>query len=186
MIISITGVPGSGKTTIAKLLAKKFGYKYYSIGDLRGRMAMDKGLTLAELNKIGETEDWTDKEADKYLEEIGKKEDNLVVDGYTAFYFIPKSLKILMIVDLKEGAKRTFKDKHEKNVRKDEKLTKTVEEEEKLIKERNDSNQKRYKKYYNVDFLDKKHYDFVIDTTGMKEEETLEKVLAFIKKFISK
>ena len=38
MIITISGLPGSGKSTIGKMLAKKLGYKFYSMGDLRGKI----------------------------------------------------------------------------------------------------------------------------------------------------
>ncbi|MCX6741353.1 MAG: AAA family ATPase, partial [Candidatus Parcubacteria bacterium] len=46
MIITLSGKPGSGKTTVAKILAEKLGYKFYSTGDLRGQMAMKRGLTI--------------------------------------------------------------------------------------------------------------------------------------------
>lgn len=34
MIIAITGTPGTGKTTLATLLAKKLGYRYVNLNDL--------------------------------------------------------------------------------------------------------------------------------------------------------
>jgi len=37
MIITIAGEGGSGKSTVARILAKKLDYKHYSTGDLRGR-----------------------------------------------------------------------------------------------------------------------------------------------------
>ncbi len=40
MIITIAGMPGSGKTTVAKILADKLNLKRYSMGDLRGKMAL--------------------------------------------------------------------------------------------------------------------------------------------------
>ncbi|MBU0540313.1 AAA family ATPase, partial [Patescibacteria group bacterium] len=66
MIITISGVPGSGKTTVAKILAERLGMKFYSMGDLRGKMATERGLTIDELNKLGETEAFTDNDVDTY------------------------------------------------------------------------------------------------------------------------
>jgi len=50
MIITIGGEPGSGKSTVANIVAQKLGYKHYSTGDLRGEIAMRHGLTIDELN----------------------------------------------------------------------------------------------------------------------------------------
>ena len=44
MIITISGWPGSGKTSVGKLLSKKLGYQFYSMGDLRGKVALEKNL----------------------------------------------------------------------------------------------------------------------------------------------
>jgi len=54
MIITISGLPGSGKTSVGKLIAERLGYEFLSIGDLRGSFASKKGLTIDELNKLGE------------------------------------------------------------------------------------------------------------------------------------
>ena len=56
MIITISGIPGSGKTTVGRMLAEKLGYKFYSIGDLRGKMAMERGMTIDQLNELGKTD----------------------------------------------------------------------------------------------------------------------------------
>ena len=96
-IIGITGGKGgTGKSTVAKLLAKKLNYKHYSIGDLRGKIAVERGLTIDELNKIGKTEAWTDTEVDNLIKEKGKKEDNLSIDGWVAVHFMPHSFKIFL------------------------------------------------------------------------------------------
>ncbi|MGH9879179.1 MAG: nucleoside monophosphate kinase, partial [Nitrososphaerales archaeon] len=57
MIITIAGRPGSGKTTVAKEVAKRLGFKHLSTGDMRGQLAMEHGLTIDQLNEIGKKED---------------------------------------------------------------------------------------------------------------------------------
>ena len=72
MIITITGEPGSGKSTIGKRLAKELGYGHYYIGQIRRDAAKKKGMTLAEYNKYGEAHPETDIEVDDYQKNLGK------------------------------------------------------------------------------------------------------------------
>jgi predicted cytidylate kinase len=178
MKITIGGKPGSGKTTMAKLIAKKLGYKHYSMGDLRGKLAQKHNMTIDQLNKIGLKEFWTDKEIDEELTKLGKKEDNIIIDTWTGFNFIPDSIKIFLDVDYKEGAKRIFK-----NQRPDEPKKKTIEEVENMIKQRVKDTRARYQKWYKIDFLDKSNYDIIIDTTKLTKEEVLNRILEFVKTF---
>ena len=49
------------------------------------------------------------------------------------------------------------------------------------IKKRQDSDKKRYKKYYGIDPFNKEHYDFVIDTTKKEINQVLEEIYNKIK-----
>mgnify|MGYP001582568055 FL=1 len=182
MIITISGFPGSGKSTVAKILEKKLGLKRYYMGGLRREAARKKGITLEELNKLGETDPSTDKIVDDLLFKLGKTEDNFIAEGRTAFYFIPNSIKFFLDIDLKEGARRTFEEK-KKGSDRNETITKTVEEELELHKERIENDRRRYKKYYGFDCYDTSKYDFVIDTTNLSPEEVAEKMMKLIKNF---
>ena len=181
MIITISGFPGSGKSTVAKILAERLGFRRYYAGQVRREAAKKRGLTLDEFNRLGEKDISTDKLVDDVLSELGKKEDNIVVEGRTAFHFIPKSVKIFLDVRLEEGARRIFEEKRRSNKR-NEKPTASVEEELKILKERMRSDTKRYKKYYGIDCFDKKNYDLVIDTSGIPAENVVEKILGFLRK----
>ena len=46
-----------------------------------------------------------------------------------------------------------------------------------MLKARVENTDFRFKKYYDVDFLDKKNYDLVIDTTDLTPEEIVDKIL---------
>ena len=66
MIITISGKAGSGKSTIAKELAKKLKLKHYSIGDLMRQIAKEKNISLIELSKLAEKDNSIDKELDNW------------------------------------------------------------------------------------------------------------------------
>lgn len=177
MIITISGKPGSGKSTVGKLIAKKLKFKHYSIGDLRREIAKKHGLTIDELNKIGEKEVWTDKEVDDYLKRLGQTEDNFIVDGWISFYFIPDSIKIFLDVDLREAAKRIFKDQRPEEEHKD-----TVDEVFEMIKNRLEETTRRYEKHYGIkDFTDKKYYGLIINTTNLTVNKVADKIIEFAK-----
>ncbi len=73
MIITISGIAGSGKSTVAKLLAKRLGYRHYSIGDFMREMAKERKVSLLELSKEAEKGHSIDKELDEKQRELGKK-----------------------------------------------------------------------------------------------------------------
>lgn len=175
MIITLTGLPGSGKSTVADALSKKFNLKRYYMGELRREMARERGLTLEELNKLGETEDWTDKLVDDYQKKLGETEDNFIIEGRTSFFLIPNSLKIFLSVDLKIGAERIFKEiqNSTEDKRNEGKFT-SVEETLESLKARIESDTKRYQKYYGVDVLDPAHFNIVFDTTNLTADEVIQ------------
>ncbi len=181
MIITISGLPGSGKSTVAQILSKRLGFKRYYAGGIRREMAKKLGITLEELNKKGEKDNSTDKPVDDFLLKIGKREDNLVVEGRTAFHFIPHSVKVFLDVNLREGARRIFTEKQKKNDR-NEKMTTSVADELVNLKERMKSDEKRYMKYYGFRCYDKKNYDFVMNTTKMTPDGVADGVLKFVRK----
>jgi predicted cytidylate kinase len=181
MIITLSGLPGAGKSTLKNDLAEHFHLKKYSVGDLRGKMAEARGLTIDEFNKLGETEAFTDKDADEYQKKLGETEDNFVIDGRLSWYFIPKSIKIFLNVEPRKAAERIFADRKINDKRSDEPNYQTVEEAETAIKDRLLSDQARYKKWYGIDFLDLSHYDLVLETTPMSAQDALQAVLDFLK-----
>jgi len=176
MIITISGTPGSGKSTVAKELAKRLRYKHYSGGDLRGKLAIEMGITIDQLNKMGEQDPSTDRKADEYIEKLGKTEDNFVIDSRLGWHFIPNSLKVFLTVDEKVAAKRIFSDK--KSHRKDEPEYKSAEDVKKAIEQRMKSDSLRYKKWYNLNYLNTKNYDLAIDTTNKTVNSIVKDILA--------
>jgi len=183
MIITIAGNEGSGKSTVAKLISNKMGYKHYSIGDLRRKMAKEKGMTLEEYNKLGEREEFTDKDVDEYQKKLGETEDNLVVEGRVSFHFIPHSIKVFIKADLDERARRIYKDDHENRQHEGHKdHFKSLEGVKNWLVQREKTDTFRYKKYYNLNHLDPKHFDFVVDSTHIPAEKVAEKIMEFLKK----
>lgn len=180
MIISVGGYMGSGKSTLAKQLAEKLGWKYYYIGGLRRTKAKERGMTLAEYNKLGEIDPTTDSEVDSYQTELGQKEDNFVIEGRASWNFIPQSLKIYLEVDQRVAAERIFGDLQKSTTRNEDHELKTVEEVLESLKKREQSDRVRYQKYYGFDVYDPNHYDLVIDTSSLAPGQVFELIWSFV------
>lgn len=178
MIIAISGTPGSGKSTVAKAIAKEFNLKHYSTGDFMREMAAKRNLSLMELERLAEKDFSIDRQIDEYSKNL-VNEDNFIIDSRLAFHFIPKAIKIFLKVDPKIAAKRVWKDLVEKK-RTVEKGFHSEADVLKGIVDRQDSEVKRYIKYYKINYLDEKNYDFVLDT-NMPIDQVIEKVLKFLK-----
>lgn len=176
MKITIAGTPGSGKSTVAKELAKKLGFNHFSAGDFMRRIAEEKGISLLELSMQAEDSRDVDEKIDSWTEAIGEADENFVMDARLGFNFIPDSVKIFLDVAENEAAKRIFQDK-----RPEEKENTTQGETYENIKKRKESENKRYKKYYGIDYMDEDNYDLVIDTTGISVEDVIQKILDFLK-----
>jgi len=176
LIITISGQAGSGKSSVGEILAKRLGYEYWSIGDMRREMARERGMTLAEFNKLGEKEDFTDTEVDKFQRELGKKQDNAVINGRTSYYFIPKSVKICLKANLEKRAMRVFRDPDRQN----EAFKDLKNAKEKII-ERDRSDVMRYKKIYGIDVSDEKNYDYIVDNSNITVKQTANKIIELLK-----
>ncbi len=176
--ITISGEAGSGKSTVADIIANKLKLKRHSTGDFMRTMAAARGVTIIELNKIGETDPTIDKELDDWQKNLEKKkEEAFVLDSRLGYHFIPSSIKIFLEADINVRAERIYNDR--RLVEENTSLKKTVEN----IKKRQHLERERYKEKYGIDYLDFSTYDLVLDTTNMSPEEVAEKIISFIEKY---
>lgn len=180
MIITITGDPGSGKSTIGKRLEQELGYKRYYMGQIRRDAAKTKGMTLEEYNAYGETHPETDVEVDDYQKHLGETEDNFIIEGRTSWFLIPQSVKIYIKVDPMVGARRIFADLPINQGRNEGNNLHSVEDVLASNIKRAQSDDVRYKKYYNKNCFDLNNYDLVVDTTKLTPEEAYKKVYEYI------
>jgi len=186
MIITITGFPGSGKSTLGKGIAKELGLRHYSAGDFLREIARERGLGLMQIQERMEKERAIDDELDRRTKELAEKEDDFVIDGRVAWFFVPKSIKIFVKVDLEKAAERIYNDTCKGHADRRGEEHKSKEHAVKNMRQRMEMNKGRYKKLYNVDYLDEKNYDIVVDTSDSGVGETRERVLNLIKEFVEK
>ncbi|MCB9803021.1 AAA family ATPase [Candidatus Nomurabacteria bacterium] len=185
LLITISGTPGSGKSTIAEILSKKLKAKRIYVGGIRRDLARKKGMTLEQLNEYALIHPETDVEVDETAAKEARqlnKETNVIVEGRTQFHFLPESIKIYIKVDLAEGAKRIWQQiqNSQEQAQRNEGLPDSIEGVIEKLQERQKSDKKRYKKYYNLDHTDLSQYDLVIDTTKISAEDGAQEIIDFL------
>jgi cytidylate kinase len=162
------------------MLAEKLSTKRYYMGALRRERAKELGMTLKEYNKLGETDPSTDLPIEEYIKKLGNTEDNFIIESRTAYHVLPQSIKIYISVDEQVGVERIWKHLQEKNDRNEADDIRDVNDLLKSVRERRESDVKRYKKYYNMDITIMDNYDIIVDSTNKTKEEvfaeTLEKI----------
>lgn len=172
MILTISGLHGTGKSTIGKLIAKKLGIKYYSTGQAFRDLAKEMNLTLEEFTEFVEKNPQIDKKLDNKIVEVAQK-GNVIIDSQLSAYILESiaDFKILLTCPLDLRVKRmTERD----NAVYEDKLKETAIREE--------SELERFKKLYNTDLNDQKKiakiYDFIIETEYLTVEEICKKILS--------
>jgi CMP/dCMP kinase len=171
MKITISGIVGSGKSTIAKMISDKLGIENYSVGKIMRGMAVERGLTLQEFTEVAKTDKEVDFELDDRQMALNADDKSFVMDSRLGFYFIPNSLKVFLKVDLIEAAKRIYgADRSEENYS-------CVEECLGYLEKRIESEKIRYKQCYDLDFPCEDKFDLVIDTTNKTPEEIVDEII---------
>ena len=183
MIITISGAPGSGKTTIAEELARVLGYKHYSNGDYMRQMAVNRGMTLNDLTILAMNDASIDHEIDAQSKKLVERaEDDFVIDARLGYHFIPNSFKVYLSVSEEEAARRIFQKQREH-----ESKRKYVDEEEAhaFIRKRMASEVQRYQSSYGLRCHDTEAsgYDIILDTTELSPDEVVEHLLRAIEAF---
>ena len=162
--ISLAGDLGSGKSTVGKLLAEKFGAQMYSTGTIQRELAAKMNMTTLELNKYSETHPEVDDMIDDGLRALNEKDVSVVIDSRMAWHFVPSSFSVYMSADPAVAAARIM------NAGRESEPFENLDEAVRSIAERRQSEQARYMHLYGVDIKDLKNYDFVIDTSDISPE----------------
>lgn len=171
MIVSFSGWPGAGKSSVAKRLAADLGWPFYSMGQLRRQAAKRRGMTLEEYNQLATTDISTDLEVDEYQAQLGRSEDNFVIDGRTSWHFIPQSYKIFLTVDPLVGAQRIFQELQKSDDRNEGDALNSVAAVLENNRQRVANDSERYRRYFGIDAYDLANYDEVVDTTKLDFEQ---------------
>lgn len=169
MIITISGPPGSGTSTLARGLSEALGLRWVNSGDLFRRIAAERGLSLKELGRLAEQGPEIDYLIDDAQRSLAKNGSG-IFEGRLAGHMLDADLKIMLKTSLSVRASRIAK-----------REGKSLEEALSEARAREECEARRYRMYYNIDLNDLSIYDLVIDTGRWDEKGTLSIALAAVR-----
>ena len=169
MLITISGMPGSGKTTVARLVATELGLEHVYAGNIFRRQAEQAGLTLQEYLRRAETDPTIDRQLDDHMRERALA-GRAVLEGRLAAFMAGEAgvdaLKVYL--DASEAIRAERITNREGGA-----TAERLQE----IQARETSDWQRYRDLYGVDYHDHRRYDAVVDTDRRTPEDLAREIV---------
>lgn len=162
MIIAIAGPIGVGKSTVARGLADRLGYRYISAGEAFREMARERGLSVLELNRLAESDPTVDRELDRMQAALAQA-GNCVVESRLAGWMVEADFRVWLRAPLAVRAARVSR-----------RESVPLEAAQGDLREREESEWQRYRELYGVDITDLSPYQVVLDTARWSAEDVVE------------
>ena len=180
MIITISGKPCTGKSTMAEIFAKKFNFERIYAGGIFKSIAEERGIDILELVKSDDVV-MLDKEVDERLKIIYEEQflEDILIESRTAWSFMPNAFNVFIDVSDEVMARRLFNSDRTQKERGN-----SLEEAQKKVMSRYNTDVERYKRIYNIDCSNLSNYNLVVDNSNLTPEETADKIYEAYKDYI--
>jgi cytidylate kinase len=174
IVVAISGLHGTGKSTYAHAIAKEFNLRVVSAGKLFRKLADEKGISLEELSRISGTDSTIDLQIDERTKSEAKS-GAVIVEGRLAGWMTKDEshIKILLTAPNQVRFRRIA-----------ERENLSLEEAKRITLFREDQERKRFKKYYGIDLDDNSIYDLIINTNKLPLNSCIKVIKEFIREYI--
>lgn len=161
MRITVSGLPGSGTTSLSRYLADRHGFTMISAGEVFRQLAVEHTMELAAFGRLAEEDPAFDRMIDARQKEIAAERDNIIIEGRLSGWMIDDAdLKVWLYAPIGCRIKRiAFRDQVP-----DEKSA------EQLTLERERCEAGRYRSYYAIDIGDLSIYHLTLNSAHWRVE----------------
>ncbi|MFB6110571.1 MAG: (d)CMP kinase [Halodesulfurarchaeum sp.] len=164
MLITISGPIGSGKSTVAAALADALSIEHVSGGDIFRELAEERGYTPLEFNKLAEEDDQIDRDLDRRLRTIAAQRDELILESRLSGWMAGEHADLKFWFDAPESVRAA---------RVADRENRAYEDALSEMRARAESEAKRYREYYGIDFSDHSIYDLAMNTARWDPDAVL-------------
>lgn len=170
MLVTVSGLPGSGTSTVADLVAQRLGVAHVDGGTVFRTMASERRLDLREFSAVAEANSAIDVELDARLAAIARA-GNVVLESRLAAWIAAnegvRATSAWIDGDERVRAERVARREH-------------IDPAQALEanRAREASERHRYATLYGIDLDDRSVYDLVIDATSESPEAVAESIIA--------
>lgn len=155
MRITVSGLPGSGTTSLSRYLAERHGMTMISAGEVFRQLAKEHNLELAEFGKLAEKDPAFDKMIDARQKEIAADRNDIIVEGRLSGWMVENAdLKIWLFAPIACRLLRIVSRDQVADMVTAEKIT--------LERERCEAG--RYRLYYDIDIGDLSIYHLILNS----------------------
>lgn len=174
LVITLSGLHGTGKTTYAKTLSKIFNLRHISAGILFRQIAAEKGISISELTQISSRNDKIDQLIDDKTRMEAEK-GNVIIDGLLAGWIALNFTDIKLYLTTLDNI-RFSRIAARENI--------TIPKARKLTLFREEIEKERFIKYYNINIDNLTIYDLILNTELLSIESNVIIMKNFIQEYI--
>lgn len=173
--VTIGGLHGTGKSSVADVIAKHFDLRRVSAGAIFRAIAKERGYSLEDFSRVAEGSEEIDRELDARQKEEAKA-GNVVLDGQLSAWMAGEYADFRILLTASQDV-RIARIAGRDGVSIEEATQETVARENSEIE--------RYKEYYGIDISDLSKYDLVLNTEKFSLEGVVKVVIAALENFFS-
>ena len=162
MRITVSGLPGSGTTSLSRYLSERHGFTMISAGEVFRQCAKEHHMELAEFGRLAEKDPAYDKMIDARQKEIAEKKDNIIVEGRLSGWMVEKAdLRIWLFAPIGCRLERiVFRDQ-----------IADIGTAKAITLEREHCEAVRYRAYYDIDINDLSIYHLILNSEHWEVNE---------------
>jgi cytidylate kinase len=169
LLVTISGLPGSGTSTVARAVAERLGVEHVDGGTAFRAMAAERGLGLAEFGALAESDPALDRELDDRLAARARAGDVVLESRLAGWIATGEGLAALRVWIRSDDAVRDRRVAARDDLPADAAGA--------ANRRREASEAARYRAYYGIDLGDLSIYELVLDSTATPASELVDRIV---------